>query len=511
MSVNLFRNEPKFCQKPTSIEGVFNMQHFDALTNANPDTCSWQNCGDPNLGDLWRKNVLHKVIRCGGQPIDINELEDMFPYLGQAQERQNTVGSKEWYNHYICDLNFNVYAAAPVTAPGPNQPLTFVLLKSNHASNGTTSFAAPGYQFFDKENFIQYTITDVDSSVPYQHRVTIVPNEDGVTGFVRANTQYLIMPAREVGGCHCPLVVNEANTLGYSQIVKTISVRKDWELCIDVLSGYKDIAQFAVTYDYQGNPVENWMVQQEQTMRQGIRMTLNAMSFIGTPTTNAALINTGGAIGVDTNHTGFYGMIPTIKYAGGNVYDFRQDLGFDFQADGEPIFLYQDAWKKAKDLLAIHGQAWRFATNDRTNGLVARTDVGSNQWEAYQRLAETRGEDYTTAVAKLGIRKYSYDGYDIDMKKMESWSDQRYFGSEYLSNAAVFMPKTGTKENGQEISPLEFNTFGVGQWNGNYYENYRDMRGINGCNNLAGWGTQSTALTVHCPSQWIFANPVKAF
>lgn len=510
-SVNLFNNKPKFCQKPTSFAETFTLQHFNALTEANPDTCSWQNCGDPNLGDLWRKNVLHKVIRCGGSPIDLNDLEDLFPYLGQAEERQNSVGSKEWYNHYVCDIDFNIYAQAAVTAPAADEPLTFVLLKSNHASNGTSSYPLEGYQILDIENSVQYTVTDVDTTVPYQHRITIVPNETGVTGSIKANKAYLVLPARQVGGCHCPLVGNEANTLGYSQRIQTIGVRKDWRICIDVLSGYKDMPQFAVTYDYNGNPVDNWMLQQEMTMRQGIRMTLNAMAFIGTPTTNAALINTGGAIGVDDNHTGFYGLIPTLKYAGGNVYNFRQDLGFDFQADGEPIFLYQDSRKRTKEFMVMHGLAWRFAANDRTNGLVARTDVGSNMWEAYARLGDARGIDHATVVAKLGIKGYEYDGFKLDLKKMDSWSDYRYFGRDYLNNLAIMMPKTGTKENGQEISPLEFNTFGQGQWNGNYQEQFLDYRKIDGCNDLGGWAVQYTALTVHCPGQWILVNPVKSY
>lgn len=510
-SVNLFSNRPKFCQKPTSFAETFNLNHFNALVEANPDTCSWAACGDPNLGTLWRKNVLHKVIRCGGSAIDLNELEDLFPYLGQAEQRQNSVGSLEWYNHYVCDIDFNIYASAPVTAPGPGQPLQFLLLKSNHASSGSSSFALPGYQLLDKENSIQYTVTAVDTTIPYAHKITIVPNEAGVTGSIKANKGYLILPAREIGGCHCALVGNEANTIGYTQRVQTIGVRKDWRICIDVLSGYKDMPQFAVTYDYQGNPVDNWMLQQEMTMRQGIRMTLNAIAFLGTPTTNSALINTGGAIGVDDNHMGFYGLIPTLKYAGGNVYNFRQDLGFDFQADGEPIFLYQDSLKRSKEMLILHGQAWRFATNDRTNGLVSRTAVGELNWNAYERLGETRGEDYATAVAKLGVKRYTYDGFDLDMKKMESWSDRRYMGNDYLSNMGIFMPKVGTKENGQEISPLEFNTFGQGQWNGNYQEYFIDYRKLeNGCNDLGGWASQYTALTVHCPGQWILANPVKA-
>jgi len=509
-SVNLFTNKPMFCQKPTSTDQILNMQHFNALVEANPDTCSWQRCGDPNLGTTWRKNVLHHLIRCGGAPIDLTFMEDMFPNMGFTAERQNTVGTKEWFNHYVCDPDYNIYAAASVSASGPNQPFTFQLLKSNHASSGTTSYPLPGYQLIDKENQIQYTVTNVDSTVPYAHKITVVNNEDGITGSLKSNRAYTILPAREVGGCHCPAIENEMNTIGYSQVVQTIGIRADWELCIDLLSGYKDAPQYAVVYDMQGNPVDNWLLQQEISMRQRIRMTLNALAFTGTPTTNAALINTGGTIGVDDLHTGFYGLIPTLKYAGGNVYPFRQDLGFDFQADGEPIFLYQDSRKRATSFMVMHGLAFRFAANDRANGLVARTDVGSNIWEAYQRLGDTRGEDGVTAMRKLGVNHYSYEGFELDFKRMESWSDYRFMGGDYFNNMAIFLPSRGVMENGREITPIEFNTFGQGQWNGNYEEHYIDHRKVDGCNNLSGWGVQYTAMTVHCPNQWIIATPVKA-
>lgn len=511
-SVNLFSNKPFFCQKPTSSAEILNMQHFNALVEANPDTCSWQACGDPNLGATWRKNVLHQLIRCGGEAIDLNFMEDAFPGMGFTQERTNTVGTKEWVNHYVCDPDFNVYFTASSEGAGPGQPFWVQLLKANHASNGTTSFLLEGYQLIDKENQVQYTVTDTDTTIPYAHRFQLTPNEAGITGSVRANVAYVVLPARQIGGCHCAMVGNEMNTIGYSQIVQTIGVRKDWRLCIDLLSGYKDAPQYAVVYDLQGNPVDNWFVQQEIAMRQGIRMTLNAMAFVGTPTTNPELINRGDGFGVDDLHKGFYGLIPTLKYAGGNVYNYRQDLGFDFQADGEPIFLYQDSRKRATDFLVMHGLMFRFNANDRANGLVARTDVGSNIWEAYQRVGDTRGEDGVTAMRKLGVSHYSYEGFDLDFKKMPSWSDYRYMGSDTYNAMAVMMPRTGVKENGREISPIEFNTFGQGQWNGNYEEHFIDFRKLEqGCNDIGGWASQYTAMTVHCPNQWVLVNPVKAY
>lgn len=509
-SVNLFSNIPFFCQKPTSTNEILSMTNFNALTQANDATSGSNACSDPNLGAQFRKNVFHQVIRCGGAPIDLNFMEDMFPNSGFSTPK--TVNSKVWYNHYICDIDFNIYAQATVTGSGPNQPFTFQLLRANHASGGSTSYPLPGMGIIDKENQITYTVTAVNKTTPYAHLVTVVPNENGVTGQISANKAYFVSPARQVGGCNCSVVTNQMQTIGYTRVNQTIRVRRDWRVCIDLLTGYENMPQFAMIYDVQGNPVDSWDALEAKSMREDIRMALNAAAFIGTPTTNPALINTGTDIGVDPLHTGFYGIIPTIKYGGGNVYNYRSDIGFDMEVDFEPIALYQDSRKRATDLLFLHGLAFAFNLNDRMNKLVDRTGVGSNIWEAYRRIGDAMGTDTTTAVEKLGINAYSYMGFRVDFKRMPSWSDYRYMGSDYFNNMAVVLPRTGVKQNGVEIPPIEFVTTGNGNWTDNYEEHYQDFRVLqDGCRDVGGWAAQSLNMTVHCPGQMILVNPVKGY
>lgn len=511
-SVNLFSNTPFFCQKPTSTNEILNMQVFNALTQANEATSSVNACSDPNLGAAFRKNVLNQVIRCGGAPIDLNFMEDMFPNVNSGMANPKVSGSKIWYNHYICDIDFNVYAQASVTAPGPNQPLTFQVLRANHASGGSTTYPTVGMGIMDKENQISYTIMSVNKTTPYAHLITVRPNEAGVTGQILANKAYFVMPARQVGGCNCALDVNQMQTIGYTRANQTIKVRRDWKLCIDLLTGYENMPQFAMIYDINGNPVDSWDSLQAKQMREDIRMALNAAAFIGTPTTNPALLNTGTDIGVDDLHQGFYGLIPTIKYGGGNVYNYRSDIGFDMEVDFEPIALYQDSRKRAKDLLFMHGLMFAFNLNDRMNKLVDRTGVGSNIWEAYRRVGDSMGTDTTTAVEKLGINAYSYMGFRVDFKLMPSWSDYRYMGSDYFNAMAVVIPRTGVRQNGVEIPPIEFVTTGVGNWTDNYYENFVDFRVLDQrCNDIGGSAWQALNMTVHCPGQMILVQPVKGY
>src|SRR5574338_1058695 len=226
MSVNLFSNKPKFCNKPQSFAEILNLPRFDAAVEANPDTCSWAKCGDPNLGTTFRKNVLHQVIRCGGAPIDFNFMETMFPNIGMANPA--VVGSKRWFNHYQCDPNYNIYAQASVTADGPNEEFTFQLLRSNHSSSGTASPLAAGFSIMDVENSIVYTVTDVDTTTPYAHLISVVPNESGITGEIKANKPYLFPPAIQIGGCGCATPINSLSSIGYTQEIRPIRIQRAW-------------------------------------------------------------------------------------------------------------------------------------------------------------------------------------------------------------------------------------------------------------------------------------------
>lgn len=504
--VQIFTNAPQFCQKPLSTTEILTLPVVDMNLNLTNDPNNYGLCGDPNLGTLVVKNIIHKYIRCGGAPIDFNFMEEMFPMSNPTMST-----TKRWFNHYNCDPDYNVYVAASVTGTGPGAATWVQLLKSNHGTNGSYSLPAVGYVWFDKGSQTSYYITDEDTSVPFAHRFELTPVDETVTVSISANKAYLIGMGRLVGGCNGTQITNSLSSIGYSQELRPFRVRRDWELCVDLLTGYEDKFQFSIIYDAQGRPMDAWNIKEMQDMREGIRSTLNLLSFIGTPVTNPALVANTGSNVVDSNHTGFYGLIPILKYGGGNVYDYRSDVGFDLEADGEPILLYQDSRKRTKKFTVMHGNKFRMSMIDRTNKLVAREQVGATVWEAYKRLGSMMGDDYMTEMVKLGIQRYKYNGMDLDFKLMDSWSDYRYFGDDYYNDLAIFMPQDGISENGRPLNPVEFYTYGNGQWTGNYEEHYIDYRNApGGLNNIGGWGAQSLGFGVHCPNQWILANPVKA-
>lgn len=504
--VQLFSNKPIFSgQKNFTVSEALKLNHLNLMVEANEATTSYNKCGDDLQKTLWVKNLVHQLIRCGGEDIDLNFVLDMFPASDPTR-----VGSTTWYNRYMCDPDFNIFTANNVTSTVAGGAITFTLLKENHGgTGGALSMPAEGYLFYDKDNMIQYIVTDVDVSVPYAHKITITPTDASVFAKVRVNTGYLIIPAQMVGGCACPIVTNSMNSVGWVQKLAPIKIRRDWRLCVEILKGYADKLQYAITFDMKGNAVDSWMLKEEQDMRLGLRMALNILTLWGTPVTNQSLIS-GVDAKIDGVHTGFYGIIPSVIYGGGNTYDVRRDRGFDLEIDGEPLFLHQGSRKKTKRFLVWHGQKFAFDMNDSANKLVARTGIGGNEWAAFRRAGAV-DVDGRTGFEKLGIRSYDYMGFGLDFKELKAWSDYRYTGSDKWNSSALFIPQGiygGATENGRRIEPVEFYNYGQGQWTGDYEEFYRDEREITGCDYLSGHATQSLGMAVHCPDQWIFVNSI---
>jgi|ERR1700722_6044108 len=506
MATPVFSNAPRFCTKPLTLNQTLDLPHFNVMTESSLENGSAYNlanaCQDPNLGTTFILNVIHQVIRCGGRPMDLNFFMDLFPNTPYP------VTTKRWFNHYVCDPDMNIFAAATVVGSGPGAAAEFQVLRQNHGASGTMSLPGIGYTLMDKDNMVSYTITNVDTTINYAHKVTVVPNSATQTVQINANTAYLIIPTRMVGGYSCEVITNKLSSLGYSQEVNPLRLRSDWEVTIDLLRGYLDKIQYAVIYDYQGNPMDSWDVYEAQQARESLRIGLNVLSFIGTPTTNNTLISGINAT-IDSTHTGFYGLVPSIKYGGGVVYDYRSSTGFDLEADGEPLFLYQDSLKRTKKFMVLHGLAFAFGLNNRSTKMVARQQVGATMWEAFKRLGTLTGDKWESEVAKLGIRSYDYEGFGLDFKLWDALSDRRYIGSDFYSNLAIMVPEEGVTENGRPINPIEFYQYGQNGWTGDYEEFYVDQRKQSPmCEKISGFCAQSLAMAVHCPQLFMLLNPV---
>lgn len=504
MATPVFSNKPRFCNKAMTTEEVLSLPKFNAMIEGDPAMTSANAlgaaCGDPNLGTAFAKNVVHKAIRCAGRPIDLNWMADMFP--GDRQ----MINTKEFYNRYMCDVNTNIYAASSAKGATKGGATYFQVLSSNHGTDGINTVGATGFGLWDKDNMVEYTITDKDVATPFANRLELTPVDANTFVDIKPNTPYLVIPARRIGGNSCKVVANSVGGIGYAQKVAFLRVRRDWEVEFDLLRGNINTAQFGITFDSLGNPVDAIDVMQAQEARYGVRMALAMALFMGTPTTNTALISGVGAT-IDPYYTGFYGLMPSIKYGNGNIIDFRASTGFDLEADGEPLFLYQDSQKLSSRFMVWHGMAFSFGLDKRSTNLVERTGAHL-EFETFQRYGQMNAEG-ETGLRKLGIRSYEYKGFGLDFKKIDAWSDVRYFGSDKWSNTGIMVPEDGPTENGRRMSPMEIYEHGQNGITAGYFENVVDNRyQTEACETLQGTVIDGLAAAFHCMDKWAILNPV---
>lgn len=503
MATPIFSNQPKFNQKPITVAGLLNMEKFDVITEADPQNNSvaqWLGT-DSKESALWIKNVVHQLIHIGGKAIDFNFYFDMF------YNQEHMVDTYQLFNHYIQDPDLNIYAAATRTGTGT---CTFQLLKQNHLQGGTYSYPGEGYILFDKDSMKYYYISDVNTDTPYAHKVTVtstVSDTEEIT--IDANVPYLILPANLVGGYSCPNVQNDAMSLGYTQQVNFFRLRKDWQVSLEILRSTIDKAQYAYIYDRDGNPYDAYDLYEQKMAREDLRMSFNVLAFIGSPITNSTLITAA----VDPQHPGCYGLVPSIQFGGGILKPFAASVGWDWESDGEPIFLYQDSLKRTTEFMAVAGEQLLVNMDYRSNKMVARQLVGSTVFEAYRRASLTNTGDGSDAgtlsyLEKIGVKGYDYRGFKVDIKKWDSLSDARFVGSNQWSNSMIWMPGSGCTEGGKEVSPIEFYQYGKNGWTGDYEEIYVDERYTTRCESLAGYCAQSMAWKIHCPQLMVFAQGV---
>ena len=92
-AIPVFSNQPRFQTRIATSKDVMSFTQFNAMTEANVLTSSARNCADELEGTLFRKNIIHQVIRTGGPASALRFFEDIFPI------NPLDVNSKTIYNH----------------------------------------------------------------------------------------------------------------------------------------------------------------------------------------------------------------------------------------------------------------------------------------------------------------------------------------------------------------------------------------------------------------------------
>lgn len=495
MAFSFISKAPQFQSKIATVRDVLDMEAFNAMYEAG-STSSGNNC-DPTLGTAFIKNVVRQ-IRAGGKKIETNFFMDAYGYTPRS------VDSKEIYNRYVTDIDYNVVPASNVTGSSAGAPAWFQLIRGQHSANGTMSYPTEGYTLVDKDNNIIYQITEANTTIPNAHRFQITPWDKNVTVNLRAGKKYFVTPSRIVNGCSCPEPTNQLQNIGYVQKLNPFRFRKDWEICIDLNRGYQDQFRFQTKFGIDGTPYDTWDAYEAGTSRESLQLSINAISMFASPITNPLLLSGLGVI-TDNIHTGYYGLIPTLQ-SSSNVIDFAPAEGFNMRTDLQPFILYQDSLKRTLMFDVKHGKGFKAGLVDSTNQLVKVEGLGLYNFDAYGR--ENPNKDI---IKRYGINVYEDEalGATFRFSEWSPLSDTRLIGSEKLSNMAIFIASDGVTDlvTNQPVAPIEFFQYGNSE-TGDYIESIRNLWKIDGCEKIAGSHAQSVMMAVHSPEMHLLANPV---
>lgn len=493
---NLFFNRPVVKPDTVTVKDILTLKHFNAQYQVDPDTSDYYNCGDPTKAELLRKNVLDSVIRCGNsRAIDFNFFRDLY------QQNERMVDTKEVWNMYDVEDDYNIMFQSAETASGAGLSFTATLLRDNHNSGGKRSFPARGFLLQDKDSMIMYSIEAKDDAIDYNHKLTLKPLSGTLVGSVKPYRKYLVVPARMVRGTSCPLITNEMPTTPWMQKVKPVRFRRDWEVEIDLLRGYQDQLQWTILYDKDGTKVNAWDSYQMIKAREGLQLALNMWAFTGNPVTNPDFIDGVTTLVIDDVHTGFYGYMPTLKYGGGNVLDYDMTQGLSVEGDLLPFLMSQEALKRTNSYTVLHGFNFMATLTKNVNTMI-KLQGGANEGALFNR---TNGN-----VSYNPVTSFEWLGKRLDFKLFEAIADERLMGSAYFNNIAIMTPNDGVVDtNGRAVRAVEFYQYGMNGETGGYWEETVDKRTTNLCEYMAGSVAQSEMMAFHCPGQHMLIQPIQ--
>ena len=498
MALAYVSRTPQFQTKITTVRDTLNLEAFNMMYESDPSTSSSQYCGRTDLGTSFIKNVVRE-IKAGGAPIDINFFMDAF---GTSYKNPRSTESKVIYNRYMTDLDYNVVAAAPAVGSAKGAATWFTLLREQHSGGGTKSYPTTGYLLIDKDNNITYSVTDMDTSANYAHRVEITPWDKDVTVNIKAGVKYFVSAVRPVPGYSTPQATEDMQTIGYVQKLNPFRFRRDWRVTLDLMRGYEDIFRFMTKFDYQGKPYDCWDAYEAVRAREALQVNMNAISMFASPITNPLLLS-GADVVTDGIHTGYYGLIPTLQ-SSAQVIDFDPSIGFDLKSDLEPFVLYQDSLKRCNRFAVKHGKAFKAGLVNRTNNMIANDGQTLYNFDMYKRLGEG-------AIEKYGIDSYNLKSLNfmLNFSEWSALSDSRFLGSDKLNNMGIFIAEDGTVDlnTGAKVAPIEFFQYGMCE-TGDYIESIINEWKINGLEAISGNHAQSITMAVHSPEMHLIANPV---
>lgn len=475
-----------------SIDECLKLPAFQAVWEASRNTGSVRNCEwDDNRKAEWRNAIREGVISCAGDNVDINFFNEMFG--GNIE----TVDAKNLYTKYMCDVDYNVAAQSNAVGSAPGAGVWFTLARGYHSTGGKYSYPAKGMSIYIYQDGMQLYIDDIDRTTDNAHRFHVIPYRAAYTVNIRRGTPLLVVPARIVGGDSCPMPSTTMQTPGYISKTSPMRLRKDWCTKVDLMRGYQDILQWAIMFDKDGKEIDCWITYEKIKAMEQMQLAENIAFFLGNQIDNPELLG----VTIDQGYTGFDGYLPTLKYAGGYVYDYDPTQGFSLEFDYGNILLRQDSFKQTKEFQVVHGKPFMVNMVRNSNEFL-KNQVGACTFEAYKRMPDD-------GIKKYDITSYRAFGHTLHFKEWGVLSDSRLLGNYDMRNLAIMVPATGLHDSkGKSVSAMEFYVpKGCGE-SGALEEHQTDMRDVTQCEEIKGYVAKTLMMQIHCPKLHILLNPV---
>lgn len=513
----------KYAQSGT-LEVMLDMPQFMAEMGLSLNAAT-QALKSPAQADAFIKNIVYNDLYVGGRKSDIN-----FMYrLGGGGKTQ--VKTKELWNRYLTKKSNVVFFTATRSDVSGNGYVWATLTSSSHAQNGTLSQPFIGSQLKNKTTLQDFVVVDENKTVNWAHEIKLAPLSTGVTASVQANQPYFVSKSAYVGGVSTPIIANDIPDVGWMQYFRFATRRKDWNVAIDTLSGWKDDLRFSLMPTSDGKLEWSWLLYQQEEARYNLRLQHSVDLLLSNPITNTSLINNNNSIpnpnfpkipNIDGLRTGYYGLDPSIQFGGGLVFPYPKSTGFDFDRDGERIFARQNALMLSTGWLFVAGQMARYAMDRSATSLKSQQGVGALLSEIYKNGSAKSleylddGADakptWQTELSKWGITSYDYHGNEIDIKTLNALSDVYNIGSDELSYRTYCMPLQGVTHmnGGGAKSSIEVIQYGDNGYTGDYEEWFIDNRKQTvATNTFQGWCQQSQSVMFHGMNLWMMLKGVE--
>lgn len=489
---NFFSAHPQDRSKLFTIDDCLKLPAFKAVFEASRNGSVNNVAGyDENRKAEWRNLVRDGVINVGGESVDINFFNEMFG--GNAE----IIDAKNLYTKYNTDRDYNIAAAASAVGSAPGSPTWITLAKAYHDETGKYSNLSEGQSLYIYEDMQFVHISQIDKTNDFAHRALVTPYRAAYTVNVRKLKPIMVAPARIVSGQSTTKASSRAITPGYVSKTSPLRIRKDWCQPIDMLKGYEDVLQWAIMFDKDGNEIDCWITQAQIDNFEGMQLAENLFFLLGNTIDNPALLG----VVVEGGYTGFDGLLPTLKYAGGFVYDYDPTLGFSLEYDYGQIILRQDALKETTEFTMIHGK--NFMVNMvRNSNEFLKSQPGACTFDSFKRMPDG-------GISKYSINSYRAFNHTLHFKEWGSMSDSRLLGNHDMPNLAIGIASNGLKDSkGRAVSAVEFYVPRGCKETGAYEEHFIDTRVTDGSEYLKGWNAKTLMMQVHGAKKHMLFNPI---